>query len=91
MESNELLKNYREQIDTLDYEIIYLLSRRFALVKEIWKIKKENNKKILQSKRWKELMKNLLSEAKNRNVDKDLVSTIWDLIHKESLILESKI
>jgi chorismate mutase len=35
MQLDELLKNYREQIDTLDNEIIYLLSRRFALVKQI--------------------------------------------------------
>jgi len=35
MELDDLLKNYREQIDTIDIEIIYLLSRRFALVEEI--------------------------------------------------------
>jgi len=91
MELNELLKNYREQIDTLDHEIIYLLSRRFSLVKEIWKIKKDNNSQILQSKRWNELMQNLLIEAEDRNVSKKLVSTIWNLIHDESLSVETKI
>jgi len=41
MELDEYLKNFREQIDTLDHEIIYLLSRRFTLVEQIGKIKKE--------------------------------------------------
>jgi chorismate mutase len=35
MEHIELLQNYREQIDTLDKEMIYLLSRRFEIVKQI--------------------------------------------------------
>jgi chorismate mutase len=35
MENKELLENFREQIDTLDAEIIYLLSRRFKIVNEI--------------------------------------------------------
>jgi chorismate mutase len=35
MKNNKLLENFREQIDTLDAEILYLLSRRFTIVNEI--------------------------------------------------------
>jgi chorismate mutase len=35
MDFNELLTNYRDQIDTLDKELLYLLSRRFEIVKQI--------------------------------------------------------
>jgi len=31
----EILENFRNQIDTIDEEIIYLLSRRFEIVKQI--------------------------------------------------------
>jgi chorismate mutase len=41
MSFDVLLENYRNQIDTLDFEIIYLLSRRFQIVNEIGNIKKE--------------------------------------------------
>ena len=88
MELDDLLKNYREQIDTIDIEIIYLLSRRFALVEEIWNIKKENWENPLQPKRWSELLENLFEEARDKNVDKNLVKTIWNAIHKQSLIVE---
>ena len=88
MELDDLLKNYREQIDTIDTEIIYLLSRRFSLVEEIWNIKKENWEKPLQSKRWNSLLNNLLLEAEDKNVNKDLIKNIWELIHKESLKIE---
>jgi chorismate mutase len=56
MNNQELLKIYRDQIDTLDKEMIYLLSRRFALVKQIGLVKKENNMKPLQEDRWKEVL-----------------------------------
>ena len=88
MKLDGLLKNYREQIDTIDTEIIYLLSRRFSLVEEIWNIKKENWEKPLQSKRWNSLLNNLLLEAEDKNVNKDLIKNIWELIHKESLKIE---
>jgi len=88
MQLDKFLENFREQIDTIDHEIIYLLSRRFALVEQIWNIKKELNVSALQEKRWEQLMNNLLEEAKERNVNSDLVTKIWKLIHEESLKIE---
>lgn len=90
MELDKFLENFREQIDTIDYEIIYLLSRRFALVEQIWNIKKEKWENVLQPKRWDNLLKNLLEEAKEKNVNSELVKKIWEEIHKESLNIEKK-
>lgn len=84
----DLLKSLRNQIDTIDEEIIYLLSRRFEIVKQIGLIKKKNNIEILQSERWNSLMENLFQEALDKWVSKELVRDIWHLIHKESLNLE---
>jgi len=88
MELEKFLENFREQIDTIDHEIIYLLSRRFALVEQIWNIKKELKAPALQEKRWEELMTNLLEEAKERDVDSNLIKNIWELIHEQSLKIE---
>ena len=88
MELDNYLKNFREQIDTLDSEIIYLLSRRFALVEQIWKIKKDLWEEALQQNRWDELMFNLLEEAREKNVSEELVKNIWNEIHKYSLNIE---
>lgn len=90
MELDKFLENFREQIDTIDYEIIYLLSRRFALVEQIWNIKKEKWENVFQPKRWDFLLKNLLEEAKEKNVNSELVKKIWEEIHKESLNIEKK-
>jgi len=49
MKYEELLQHYRDQIDTIDLEMIYLLSRRFEIVKQIGLLKKEDNKSPLQT------------------------------------------
>lgn len=90
MEYTELLEIYRHQIDTLDKEIIYLLSRRFEIVNQIWIIKKENNIEALQSDRWQQLMNENLEMAKELMVSESLVRDIWERIHKESLRIEWK-
>ncbi len=89
MENKELLKIYREQIDSLDKEIIYLLFRRFELVKQIGLIKKEdwiNNP--LDETRWNKLMDENLEVSREYWLSDDLIIDLWNRIHKESLDLE---
>ena len=88
MELDELLVSFRNQIDTIDEEIIYLLSRRFELVKQIGNIKKDCWEKALQPKRWEEVLENLYSEAEDKWVSKQLVKEMWTSIHNEALKIE---
>ena len=88
MEHEELLKNYREQIDTLDKELLYLLSRRFEIVKQVWITKKENNIQILQSDRWNNLLTENIEVWKELWLTKEVVEDIWNRIHTESLEIE---
>ncbi len=88
MEYNELLANYRAQIETLDKEMIYLLSRRFEIVNQIWIIKKENNIPALQENRWKSLLNDNIEVGKELLVSESLIRDVWERIHKESLKIE---
>lgn len=80
----ELLQQFRDQIKTIDLEIIYLLSRRFENVKQIWLLKKELGLDILQENRWNELLWDVLDESRARMMDDDFIVNIWNLIHEES-------
>jgi chorismate mutase len=80
----ELLQQFRDQIKTIDLEIIYLLSRRFENVKQIWLLKNELGLDIHQENRWNELLWDVLSESRERMLDDDFVVNIWNLIHAES-------
>lgn len=89
MNIDELLKHYRDWIDALDREVVYLLSRRFDYVKEIGKIKKENwIENPLDDSRWIKVLENIKKEAKDKWVSPDFIENVWNEIHKEALKLE---
>lgn len=89
MENKELLENYREQINTLDKELIYLLFRRFEIVKQVWEVKKQSwIKNPLDKNRWKELMAENLATSRDYWLSDDLINDLWNRIHTESLDLE---
>ncbi len=80
----ELLKQYRDQVKTIDLEIIYLLSRRFENINQISLLKKELWLNIHQENRWNELLWDVLDESRERMLDDDFIVNIWNLIHEES-------
>lgn len=88
MELDELLEGLRNQIDTIDEEFIYMLSRRFELVKQVGNIKKEIWAAALQPKRWEQVLENLYAEADDKWVSREVVKNIWNSIHEEALKLE---
>lgn len=89
MENKELLKIYREQIDSLDKEMIYLLFRRFELVKQIGLIKKEDGiTNPLDKTRWNNLMDENLEVSREYWLKDELIIDLWNRIHKYSLDLE---
>lgn len=88
MQNEKLLKNYREQISSLDKEIIYLLSRRFIIVNEIWNIKKQENIPVLQKDIWEKLLSENIEKAQELGLEIKLIEDIWNRIHEESLRIE---
>lgn len=88
MQNKELLENFRSQIDTLDKELLYLLSRRFTIVNEIWKIKKEEKITPLQEGRWNQLLSENIEVWEELWLKKGIIEDIWNRIHKESLEIE---
>lgn len=88
MQNEKLLKNYREQISSLDKEIIYLLSRRFIIVNEIWNIKKQENIPLLQKDIWEKLLSENIEKAQELGLEIKLIEDIWNRIHEESLRIE---
>jgi len=88
MENSELLKIYRDQIDTLDKELVYLFFRRFEIVKQIWLVKKQENIEPLDSERWKILLNENLEVSREFWLRDEFIIDIWNKIHEESLRIE---
>lgn len=85
------LSSYRQEIDTLDREIIELLGKRFAAVRQVGIFKKEHNLPPLQSSRWAEVIKTRTAWAVEQGLSPAFIEQLWDKMHTYALEEEEKI
>jgi chorismate mutase len=81
----------RNKIDSLDEEIINLLSIRMNAVEEIGAHKKDNDITILQAERWKKIVNDRKETARLAGVSEELVQRILKVIHEESINIQTNI
>ena len=85
------LEMLRGRIDALDNELMEVLSSRMEIVQQIGKYKKENNVTALQINRWTELMNKRISQGENLNLNKTFVQILFQLIHEDSVRMQTEI
>lgn len=78
------LTNSRSSIDKIDQKILILLKKRLNLAVKIGKYKKEKELPVKDNLREKEIIANLVEDAKSLNLSPILVQKIWSLLLKES-------
>lgn len=82
---NSIIENYRDQIDSIDYQMLELLAQRMEVVRKIGVYKKEHKITIFQLRRWIEILQTRGDFAKKTNLSPDFVKQVMRLIHKESI------
>ena len=85
------LLNFRNQIDNFDIKIIELLDNRKQVVEHIANFKNENKLTIFQIDRWFEILNTRKENANLLGVDEQMVEEIFALIHKYSILTQTKI
>ena len=85
------LLNFRNQIDNFDTKIIELLDNRKQVVKHIANFKNENKLTIFQIDRWFEILNTRKENANLLGVDEQMIEEIFALIHKYSILTQTKI
>ena len=88
---NKTINELRKEIDEVDEQFIQLFAKRLEIVREIGKIKKENNIKPLDNDRWQEVTQKVNNYAKKHNISQELVEKIYELIHQAALTIEKGI
>ncbi len=86
-----LLERYRDQIDSIDYQLIELLSKRMQITEKIGKYKLKNNVSIFQLKRWLDITETRKEFGKSSGLDENFIKRMLQLVHRESIRLQSKI
>ncbi|MBI2124187.1 chorismate mutase [Candidatus Pacearchaeota archaeon] len=78
------MQRCRREIDRIDNKILCLLSSRIKIVKKIKKIKKQNNIKIIDRKREKEIFSKLIKKCSGLDLNKRFVMDLFKRIIKQS-------
>jgi chorismate mutase len=91
IDNNNLLDEFRQEIDAVDKQIISLLAKRFEIVRKVGAYKAERNIPPLDQERWREVLLSKMKQAKLLNLSEALVKDIYERIHKEALKLEKKV
>jgi chorismate mutase len=87
---NKALDDLRKEIDAVDNELLAALAKRMNIVREIGKLKKEKNMKLLDEERWQKVVQQIVEKAKLMNIPKDHVKKIYEEIHKAALKIEEE-
>tara|TARA_B100000963_G_scaffold213964_1_gene186554 strand:+ start:5709 stop:6791 length:1083 start_codon:yes stop_codon:yes gene_type:complete len=85
------LEKLRIKIDDADSQILDILGNRMKVSDEIGKIKKKQNVAILQSERWNNILKKMISDGNQRGLSEDFILKIFKAIHQESINHQEKI
>jgi chorismate mutase len=90
-EPTRQLEAYRRQIDEIDRNILYFLSKRMDIVEKIGHLKKENDITILQIRRWNNIFKDRMKRGQALGLDPAFLRTLLEMVHQQSIELQTRI
>ena len=79
------LDNLRAQINVADNQLIDIVGKRMKIADQIGALKKEKNVAVLQSKRWNEVLGNMILEGEKVGLSEEFVLKMFKAIHQESI------
>jgi chorismate mutase len=88
IEHLELLR-LREKIDSIDSQLVELLSFRMMVVKQMAEYKQQEKIPILQLRRWHDIIESRLRQADSLNLNADFVKSLLEIIHLEAIRIQS--
>lgn len=84
-QTTENLSQLRNQIDSIDEQLLELLAKRMRISREIGVYKKEHNMPVLQSPRYSEILEKRASMGQSMDLSTEFVKEILKEIHEESV------
>ena len=84
-QSTEDLSDLRQQIDTLDDQLLELLSKRMRISGEIGTFKKEHDMAIIQTDRYDEILTKRINQAADMKMNPEFMRVVLEAIHEESV------
>jgi chorismate mutase len=88
MSGQEQLENLRQQMDSMDAEIIDLVARRMELSERIGLVKKMCNMTVYQPIRWREIVETRGDRGAAMGLAREFVTELYEKIHHESVRIQ---
>lgn len=88
--ANKLIQ-LRTIIDEIDDELIHKFSSRMDVVEKIGNYKRQNDVVILQLERWEYILKSRTEVAQKSGLSPDFIKKLLDLIHQESIRIQTNV
>lgn len=85
MHSQVELEYLRQQMDTLDAEIIDLIAKRMEISGKIGTLKKACNMPAYLPGRWREIVAATVDRAQKQSLSSEFIADIYEKIHHESI------
>lgn len=85
------LERLRAIIDEIDEDIVNQFSNRMEMVEKIGEYKRENDVVILQLERWEHILKTRTELAEKAGLSADFIKQMLDIIHQESIRIQTKV
>lgn len=79
------LEHLRQQMDSIDAEIIDLLARRMELSERIGVVKKACNMTAYQPDRWRDIVETRSSRGAKYSLSREFIVALYEKIHHESI------
>jgi chorismate mutase len=82
------MNTLREKVDQIDSHLLEMLGTRMDIVREMGKLKAEQNISTLQPHRWKEILEDRIRKGETYGFGPDFVMQLMQTIHEEAIRLQ---
>lgn len=87
----DIFESFRSKIDSIDFQLLELLSQRMKVVEDMGGYKSHNNISILQLRRWKQIIETRIDYGTKLGLDNDFIKQVLQLIHDESIRKQTEV
>lgn len=81
----DILQKLRDQIDSIDDELLRLLSQRMQIADKIGIYKKQNNVAVLQTQRWSDILERAYKKMNELGLSQEFIHKYFEAVHIESI------
>jgi len=85
------LEELRNQVDSIDHQVVELLGDRMKIIKRMGDYKFRNNVSVLQMERWLEILKTRTEHGNSIGLDTAFLEQLLKHFHQESIRLQTEV